>query len=88
MCDEPVPFEAQRRAQLQQLAADLERSHDVLATDVVADPTRTTPVLEVTLRPECDGVRPPVMRIVAKHGTTIADVTPRGEPTHPIATLV
>lgn len=82
-----VPLEERHRRRLRDLADALERSSDVRATDLLDDPARGHAVLEVVLRDSCDGVRPCCQRIIAKHGGTILDVTPKGAPAHPIATV-
>lgn len=85
--DESIPMETRRRVRLRHVGEKLEQSADVLATDVVDDGARGTVVLEVTCRARCDGLTPPLLRLIATHGATVADVTARGEPAHPVATL-
>lgn len=77
-----------QRARLQRLARDLELLPSIRAVDVVvADPTHGV-CLEVVVAPDRAGLPPRACERVAEHRATVADVSPRGEPSHAVAWLV
>lgn len=78
----------EQRDRLRALAENLAALPSVLAVDVVtSDPTHGV-AIEVVIEATHDGLPPRVCALVGEARATVADVTPQGNPAHPIGVIV